>query len=291
MRIAVFEPLALTTRPNAASHIVQLQNQIRALANRGNSVALLAQGTREFHENNVLSYQLKGIANGITPSFSAENTVIPSLADFFSPDNLLRAARWINREIEADVLYSCGTVFSTMYTAILASMTQLPSVHYIFYHGFSAPQWWRGDSQILGNEGVSRRHRLRQFMIDAFREIPRRRFLERWAVQRVSRIATSSFFAKEYFASSGFGSEDFEVVYPGVELPNPLPAPDFDHPIVTYFGHLWQGRGVLDLLQAFARISQHFPKAKLLVANNNSNPQTEYQFDRIVSSQGIEGKV
>ncbi len=187
MKIAVFEPLALTSRPNAASHIVQLQTQMRALANRGNTVALLSQGAPKFRENNVVTYQLKGFADRISKRFSAENDVISSLSDFFSPDILLKAARCINREIEPDVLYSCGTVFSTIYTSILASMTELPSVHYIFYHGFSAPQWWKGDSQLLGNEGSSARHRLKQFMIDVLREVPRRRFLERWAIQNVSR--------------------------------------------------------------------------------------------------------
>jgi len=218
----------------------------------------------------VVPYQLKGIADSISKTFSAENNAISSLADFFSPDILLKAARWINREIEPDVLYSCGTVFSTIYTSILASMTELPSVHYIFYHGFSTPQWWKGDSQILGNEGSSARDRLKQLMIDVLREIPKRRFLQRWAIQNVSRIVTSSFFAKGYISSSGLGSEDSEVVYPGVELPDRLPPPDFDNPIVTYFGHLWQGRGVLDLLQAFTKLSPHFPKARLLVANNLS---------------------
>jgi len=287
LKIAIYEPKFLTPKAHASSHVVLLKNQVEYWAKAGVEVVILTESGTTIERNNLIIYPIQGLFYPRNWQSSLNDQSIPTYSGYVSPDLIPTVIRMLNRKIQADVIYTCGTSFSGVFSAILGLMTGIPTVHYVFHH-IQSWRWWRGDVDALEGYKVPFRHVAGQFLRDAPREVLRRDFLTKLALRRINRIITSSKYVKNAVCKLGLDAENISVVYPGIEIPH-LNG-EFrgaETPLVTYFGNLWQGRGVLDLLEAFPRIIRNFPKAKLVVAASNVNPLTKRHFKQIIGKYNL----
>ena len=56
-------------------------------------------------------------------------------------------------------------------------------------------------------------------------------------------------------------------------------------------GHLWQGRGVLDLVSAFSRVAKTHPQINLKIAQSNIHELTEHYFENLVEKFQLRSRV
>ena len=198
-------------------------------------------------------------------------------------------AKTINRGGNYDALYSCGTPFAALIGSILSRLTEIPSYHYST--SFTGNwRWWRGEVETFSGFKVPIRDAVRQVLGDGIREIPRRRLLLKWGLENAECFFTSSFHVRASLQHIGLDCEDVPVLYPPVEVPIQTNVERTIAPRITYFGHLWQGRGVLDLVRAFSIVTRN-EEAELLIASNNVHRLTERLLEKMVESEGIGSKI
>jgi len=248
----------------------------------GCDVSVLAERARiEDNKAGYTIYPLKGKLSSASSLFSPDRSMYYSYySGLFSPDIIFKAAALLRKEIDPDVIFTCGTPFFAMFSAALRHMTGIPSVHYVFeYTG--AWRWWRGDLDVMKGYKVPIRHMLKQFLNTAPRELLRRDFLCEWGLKNTQLVASSNYVRSCLFNHVS-NEELIPVVYPGVEIPPTSFPSKSDVPIITYLGHLHQNRGVLDLITAFSQIVKHHQQVKLQIANSNVHRLTEHFFNKIV---------
>lgn len=290
MRIAVFEPRFLTSKPDASTDIVLLQNQVKSFAKLGNEVVVLAESDMHVPvetKENYLIYSLRGKLTAFGPLFSP--TRRKEHSDFFSPDIILKAVK-ILKGLGVDVIYTCGSSFSAVFSAIIGHLTNVPTVHYVSDHTISY-RGWRGICAMEGYK-IPLKNIIRHYVKNMIRELPRQNVLARYGLRHITRIVASSNYVVSGLYDSGLSTEDIPVVYPGVDIP-PLVSnfEKLDIPLITYFGHFWQGRGVLDLTIAFSHIIKQHPKAKLMLATTYTHETTEYHFEKLVDKYGLSSNI
>ena len=284
MNIAIFVPKFLIPKPNAGLDLILLRAQIEAWANMGHKIKILTEGidSVEFKENFTVCF-LQGIFTPFTSKFSSTRRAIPIYNDLFSPDIVVKAARTLNKELDADVIYSCGPSFSSILSAIIGRMASIPTVHYVT--DYTGPWRWWGieDVEVLRGYYVPPSYLFSLFMKNTFRELPRRQFIHKWGLKNITQIIASSNLVKGQITDL-IGAKDLPVIYPGVKVPLLTTVPSkYEGPIITYLGHLWQGRGILDLVVAFSRIIKKHPEAKMVVAASNIHKLTRNHFSKLVA--------
>ena len=294
MHIAIFEPNFFTNRPNASSYLVVLQQQVEYLARRGHTVSVITQtkNQRDLKERGCRVYEIGGLFQYITSKFSSEKKSVPFFSDIFSIDSLYSAARRIKNEIQPDVLYTCGSAFASINAAFLGKLSGVPTLHYIFTP-LTEPKWWRAEIDSFHGYSVSKVYFLKQIVLDGVRMLFRRRWFLRWGLSNVSLIVTCAETIKEdivrYFPD--IDSEKISVVHPGVEPPDLDTAVSLATTQITYFGHLWQGRGVLDLVEAFAVLAERYPHTRLLLASSNIHHVTEFHLKKLIEKYALGSRV
>jgi len=295
LRVAIFEPGFLIPQPNATTNVVIIQEQARILASLGIEVVVLTESVREsepveIHENYTI-YPLQGKFISYGSLFSPARRSIQTYSGLFSPDIFTKAIKILKKEPYADVIYTCGSLFSGVFTAMLGYLTNTPTVHYLV----ECPRlwrWWRADVDAMKGYKVPFKDIFGEFVKNALRELPRRDFLAKWGSRHITQIVVSSDHGKRRLQGLGLDTRDIPVVYPGVNISPLKNKPEkTDVPIITYFGHLWQGRGVLDLLMAFSHVIKQHSKTKLMVATNNVHELTEHYFKKLITEYELDSNV
>jgi len=287
----VFQPKFLTPRPNASSELVLLQTQVKNLAKLGNEVFVLTEGAyppTQIREN-VTILPLKGMFSTYSLLLSPIHRAIPYFSDIFSLDIIGKAIRKLNKELDVDVIYTCGSPFSSVFSTIIANATGIPIVSYISHYP-SSKRWWGRDIDMLKGYKLPLTYLIHQIFMDTLREVPRREFIQKWGLRHTKRFIVSSNYIKGILYHLGVDSKRIEVVYPGVDIPSL--REDFKQPnmqVVTYFGHFWQGRGVLDLVKAFLRVHKKHSNLKLMIAASNVHKLTELFFKELINSWELNG--
>ena len=287
MKIAIFEPKFLTPTPHAASYLVNVQEQVRTFAKLGHQVLVLTEADQASatEESNLTLCPLKGIFSFLSPLFSADKRYIHTYSALFSPDLSLRAAR-VLKKMPVDVIYSCGTSFMGVIPALIGRMTGLPTVHYVFQ--YAGPwKWWRSYIDTFQGFKVPWKYTIMEAVRNSLYQPFRREFIHRWGLRNITQVIASSCHVKESLTKYELKGEHIPVIYPGVDIPGTINTENPKTPLVTYMGHLWQGRGVLDLLKAFAMVAEHYPEAKLVIASTNVNELTERYFESLVDEYGL----
>ena len=289
LRIVVFEPRFLTPRPNADSGLVQLHDQVKYLSkNPKNEVVVLTEKTRDYDDNEKYRiHPIKGNLSNLSERFSASKRYIPHLSNFFSPDIINTSSQMIKKEIKPDIIYSCGTSFSSMFSSRIGKLTSVPTVHYVFHHTVTW-EWWKEPISTMDGYKVPLSYIARELFKNSIREIPRRRFILKKSFKNITQIISSSDSMRNKILD-GF-SIDTPVIYPGVEIPRSM-ASAKDYKTILYLGHLWQGRGILDLLSAFSSIIKEDQSAKLIVAPNNIHKLTETHFNKLIKKERLEKNI
>jgi len=289
LRIGVFESAYLTPRPNSPSYMVLLKNQVEWFAKLGNEVTVLAEGKTSV-ENGGL-YTISSLTGVITP-FSRtflDRKEISYFSGVFSPEIISKAAR-ILRKLNLDVIYTCGTSFSAVFAALLGRLTGIPTVHYVFE--YTEPwMWWKGDSETLKGYKIPLTYKINQFINTLPRELFRREILQKWGLKNVTKIIASSNYVKRLIQKFIPVGNNIYVVYPHVDLPTLTWEARNHECLITYLGHLWQGRGVLDLVLAFSKIIDRYPQAKLVIASTNIHGLTEHYLNKLIRKFKLESRL
>lgn len=294
MKILILEPKFFTSKANATSSLRFLQNQVDIFLKKQVEVCLLS----EFKENknfkitdpNFSIYELKGKFSTLSGKLTSEKTTITPFSGFFSPDILLKSISTIKNEIKPDVIYSCGSLFSSVFTSFIGKRTKIPTAHYFFHH-FGNWKWWKEPKNTMKGYHVPIKYSLKVLSLDAIREIPRRKFIWKWGLRNIDYPILSFDYTKQKLNESGVDLSNFPVIYPGLNIPKENKEIKETPNSITYFGHLWQGRGVLDLVNAFNSVIKNHPDSKLIMGCSNIQELTKIHFDRLVDEHKLKEKI
>jgi glycosyltransferase involved in cell wall biosynthesis len=117
----------------------------------------------------------------------------------------------------------------------------------------------------------------------AFREGLRRRWLTAWSARRARRVITVSEFSKsEIMRHIGISSAKIGVIPLGVSRP---PAGSRREPLVLYVGSVFERRRVDRLIEAFDRVVDRVPDARLEIVGENRTRRPRLDLDAIRRSQ------
>jgi glycosyltransferase involved in cell wall biosynthesis len=119
----------------------------------------------------------------------------------------------------------------------------------------------------------------------SWREGLRRRFVTRQSARRAARVITVSDFSKrEIVRTLGIRADKVEVIYSGAMHQHQghegaiLENKGHKDPVVLYVGSIFNRRHVPELIDAFARLAQRYPDARLeLIGANRSHPWIDLQ--------------
>ncbi len=292
MKIALFQPKFLTPRANSGSYLIVAQNQARSFARNGHDVLVLTESGGEHSssiEPNLVIYPLTGLLTAISSRFSAANQRIPTYSTLFSPDILISAARMLKRE-QVDIIYSCGTSFMAFPTALLGSLAKIPTAHYVFQ--YAGPwKWWRAYLDTFQGYRVPFKYTLSEAIKNSLYHPLRFEFIHKWGLKHINQIIAGSHSVRESLTPYSLYPEDIPVIYPGVDTGHVIPAPELETPTITYMGHLWQGRGVLDLVKAFSIVAKANPHVQLKIAASNINELTQFYFEDLIGEYALENRI
>lgn len=291
IKIAIFEPNFLTSRPLAGSSTVLLQNQVRYFAKLGAEIIVLAE---EWMSNIPMSIEngysickLRGKLTHLRSLFLLTDQLIPIPPPVFSLDTIFQVAR-ILKNSDIDVIYSCGTPFSSIFTALLGHMTGIPTIHYVFHT--TSKRWWK--AAIMEDYDMPLSYVLSNFVKNVLQALPRRDFLIKWGLKNITKVIASSAFVRNTLHERCLDKNDVPVVYPSVKLPATSQASkETDVPIITYFGNLWWGRGALDIVKAFCHVLKRHPEAKLMLATTNIHTITQLYFNEMASKHNLNSNI
>ncbi len=286
IKILVFEPNYLIPKPNAYSGLVLLQNQVKEISKTSEVSVITGFSNSSLSENvNYDIYAVHGKLSLINSRLSPTKTVIPHFTDFFSPDIIIKSCGIIKDQIKPDVIYTCGTSFSSVLSYYIQKKTQIPVVHNIYHH-VGNWNWWEEPQNSMGEYKIPLKDVMIELIKNFIREIPRRGHFIKNSLNKLDKLVFSSHFVKNKMFNDGLltnKSRFSEIIYPSIYIPRHLKKRKNDKKIITYFGHLWQGRGVLDLIKAFNLVREHHSEAKLQIAYNNIHKVTYYHFKKLIN--------
>ena len=111
---------------------------------------------------------------------------------------------------------------------------------------------------------------------------------DRWMAEKADHVMTVSRAARSYMIETdGIGRDDIEVVYLGFDFeqmsPNPADRTSVQSEfgfvegdlVIGYVGNFAKGKGHLQLVEAFTRVTQDIPEAKLLFVGCGMLPEVE----------------
>ncbi|RLI43435.1 hypothetical protein DRO69_09260 [Candidatus Bathyarchaeota archaeon] len=267
MKIAIFEPQFLTPRAFAASHIVLLQDQATMLSKLGNEIVILTEKALPHSRINVPNLRLRllsGKFSLVKLWLMPQQICMSMLPDFFSLDIIREALKALRRE-KPDVLYSCGSPFFSIFTALLGYRSGIPTVYYVFTPAHYA-RWWKGETTNKYSEPA---HKVvLETLKQTFRQIPRRGLLMRWGLNHVNKLIVSSKFVKASLDRL-CDTKKIPIVYPSTKIPPLKHSSITNQVIITYYGHLRPRRGVIDLVHAFTKVADEFSNIRLMLAISN----------------------
>lgn len=291
VRIAIFAPKYFTRPANAATHLVVLQRQTWAWTKLGHDVLMLAEvGKHDLAlPENLTIYPVKGLLSSLSHLVSANRRQVHNFSSLFSPDLPFHAARQL-KKLDADVIYSCGTSFMASVMALLGCLTGLPTVHYVIH--YTRPwKWWRVYPDTFQGYKVPWRYIIAEALKNCIHQPLRLESIHRWGLRRCTRVIAGSQDVKDSLVQAGMDGAQIPVVYPQVDIPPSDGTKRVGAPVVTYMGHLHQGRGVLDLVKAFVLVRERHPEAKLLIAASNVNELTERYFRELVAEHNLASSI
>jgi len=266
MKVAIFEPHFLIPRAFAASYLILLQDQAKMLAKLGNEVVVLTEGLPYSYKINIPNLRLKllkGKFSLFRYKLMPQQVRMSMFPDFFSLDILGEAIDMLQKE-RPDIIYSCGSPFFSIFTALLGSRSGIPTVHYVFTPA-RYEKWWKGETTNRYSEPA---HKIMlETLKQTIREAPRRDIFMRWGLNHVDKLIASSNFVRSSLDQL-CDVKKIPIIYPATHV-FPLKNPSFISPVITYYGHLRPRRGVIDLVFAFTKVANQFPNIKLMLAISN----------------------
>jgi glycosyltransferase involved in cell wall biosynthesis len=287
VKIAVISPHFNTPRANAASSIGVMQYIVEMLSEKHEVVVYTANGKSA----NKKKYSVINVNNKSVSKNSAQSLkYIPTISDYFSPLFVFSVAKII-KNTRPDIIFTGGTSFSSFIGFVVKRISNIALVHYVFEFT-DKWKWWKGDTKSMGEYSLNVSYILLQLLQTAPREILRRRFLQKLSLKNVDQLIASSFMVKSKINRLLEAEQCVEVVYPPVaELTNysGFNSTQNKSRRIVYFGHLWQGRGVLDLLNAFVSVKSdiRYEDVKLIIAASNVHQVTEEYFLEIAKNANI----
>lgn len=276
------------------THEVILSDDIRLLANNDDvevdvfSLVPTDYVRRRSKSGGPRIYSLGKHDRGLRARFTdTSQNRIPLLSNFVGP-RLWRVAFDAIADDPPDVWYSAGTAFSAFNVVQLAEATKRPVVYFLtdVHIGWN---WWREEQEIFNGYRLPLTYLLGHLARNALQEIIRRPAFARRLLRHVTRILTIS----EGIAAEARALDSnlpISVLPLGIKS-GPRPPPIPRNATFAYAGHLWQGRGVLDLLRAFSRVHKLLPDAHLLVGDSNVQAVTEQFFEDTLEKEQLRNSV
>lgn len=285
MKILIFEPKFLTPKHYSFSPLVFVKSAARAFAKQGDEVFVLSQGLDKVEQRD--GYTIYPLGGDIVPLrrfFPNELESLPNVFPGFSVGVVARATKIIRQQIRPDVIYTCGTVFPAAVSAMLQRNTGVPTVHHVFFR--PSQRWWW--SALIEGYHTPRFYAARNAAKNLLHEMAKPNLVAGWGLRHLAKVMASSVYLRKRLVRFGLEESDIPVVYPGVDIPPPLaPPPRKEGLTVLYMGHLWQGRGVLDLAEAFGTVVERFPQCKLVIAPTDINALSRNYFLGIIEKYGM----
>lgn len=285
LKIAVFAP-HLHFSPTASAEMFITKNQMKGLVRLGNEVILLT-------ESNIYTEPIK-VNEGYTIYPIARK--ISSSCFPLTPHTIIKAAKILNEKTYVDVIYTVGSPFSGLWSAMLGHMTHIPTVHYVnkpieSYKEMGVFNWWRGTKfdRMVEDFEVPFRYLTRYLLNLPLFELFMLPSLAKWGLKHVTRVITSSEYVKWSLFHYGFDVKNVCVVYPGIEVPE-LTA-NGDASTISYYGHFRSGRGVLDLVRAFSKVVGEYSDAKLVIAASEVDELTRHHFERLIQRYDLSSNI
>jgi len=274
--------------------MVLLRNQLEGLRELGCETIILAEASRHNTALDAKEYKVYQLPPAY-PKFSGvlSHVVTHLFPELFPIDTIYHAAHLILKE-QMDVVVGTGSIFSSLWTAILGHLTHKPTIHQISLGTvIGRRRWWAADV-IKGYKVPYHFYPqfIRDFVEQALREIPKRGLGIKSLLNRITRIVVNSNFSKrELIDRFGLSEDKIDVIYPIVKLPTSNEARNEENPVVAYFGHLRAGRGAHDVIKAFKIIRTFHPETMLVMASSEIHEPTYLYCTRLVNDFGLKSNV
>lgn len=292
VKIAIFEPNFLTPQPLASSSTVLLQNQVQYFQELGAEVTVFTEGWKDevgmsrANDSKKMCI-LRGKLTRLRSLFLLTDQLISMSPPVFSLDIGFQVAR-ILKNSSIDVIYGCGSPFSSIFTAMLGYLTGIPTVYYVFHT--PPKRWWK--AAMMKGYDMPLSYVFSNFVKNTVQNLPRRDFLIKWSLKNITKVIASSAFVRNTLCTFGLDKKDVPIIYPSINLPTTSQAPKEDGaPIITYFGNMWWGRGALDIVEAFYPILKRYPEAKLMLATSNVHTITQHYFNEMVEKYNLASSI
>jgi glycosyltransferase involved in cell wall biosynthesis len=179
------------------------------------------------------------------------------------------------------VLYGAGSESFCGILTILAKMAGIPSVFYV--PAYRNIPWWRTEKDVFEGYDISPGSIATTFLQDFPRYLAQS-VLTDLARRNHGKMIAASIFGKLELEKLGYSN--VEVLYPIVDLPYGEITSTPEN-VVCYLGHLYQGRGVLDLVKALASLKGQYPRILLRLGVTNIDRTTLELFDDLIDKYGL----
>jgi glycosyltransferase involved in cell wall biosynthesis len=290
LKIAIFEPNFGLEQAYAPTYLVLLRRQVQGLFDAGHEIEIITESTldsegEKLNSRNIHYHHISGGFSRLRGVFSPASNRDDFLrgtparritySDLFSPSLIPIAIRTL-RQISPDVLYGAGSESLCGILAILAKMAGVPSVFYV--PAYRNIPWWRTEKDIFEGYDISPGSRTTTFLQDFPRYLARS-VLTDLARRNHGKMVAASISGKLELEKLGY--DDVEVLYPIVDLPNGEITSTPEN-VVCYLGHLYQGRGVLDLVKALESLKGQYPRILLRLGVTNIDRTTLELFEDLI---------
>jgi len=200
----------------------------------------------------------------------------------------------LGERVDGDVIYSRGSPFCGLFAAILGRRSGLPVVHCIDHLNastqISIEELRLAKLMPTEGEGFYRYLKL------LFRtnplvnlDLPKQILVEIF-YSHIHRFIVSCDYIGECVFKSVRHKENIPTIYPGIDFPQHISVVDPPN-VVLFFGSLFSGRGVFDLIQSFSKVVKRDRKVKLLISTYHSHEQTEKLVRYIIAKHGLEDSI
>jgi glycosyltransferase involved in cell wall biosynthesis len=112
--------------------------------------------------------------------------------------------------------------------------------------------------------------------------------LAMWVIEPATGVIVHSRFAEERVRELGYKGPVWRVPMPAWPVPAAGPPPERDDVVIGCFGHMNTAKRIPELLDAFARLLQRRPGAKLILGGSAS---TGLDVEHLISQRGLEASV
>lgn len=205
---------------------------------------------KEGHEIEFINYRLKGLfLNNIK--------------------FIIKFLLTLNKKMGGDVIYASGSPFTGLITSILGKRKKIPTVLNITHLNSFLPFLFESIRIMKTNlmEGginffLSNLWNTIRLPILTSPEIIKRKNISKIGLNNISKIIVSCNYVKKNISPLINKNVDIPIIYPGIDIPTKYEKSNTGKNIF-YFGALYSGRGIIDLIYSFSSMSKKVTDATL----------------------------